>query len=111
MVARVLEGQALLLGSDYGSRSDPHLYAILTVDGLSCFHDSPNPNSWRNFKTETRNIGSVTDAARLQQLGWQGWEVVGVSPITFGGTQYNTVGGNTVHAAAYGVAPLARPVT
>jgi len=80
----------------------PYLYEILTVDGLSYFHDSPNPNSWWNFKTQTRNVGTVTDAARLQQLGWNGWEVVGVIPITFGGSQYNNVGGNTVHAAAYG---------
>jgi len=39
---------------------------------------------------------------QLQAMGWMGWEVVGIIPITFGSTLYNEVGGNTVNAAAYG---------
>ena len=79
----------------------PYLYDSMIIDSQSYFNESPNPRSW-NFKTATGPVGALTDVASLQAMGWEGWNVIGVVPVTFGSTLYNTVGGNTVHGAAYG---------
>ena len=79
----------------------PYLYDVLHINAKSYFNESPNPRAW-SFKTETGQIGADPDVTELQALGWMGWEVVGIIPITFGSTLYNEVGGNTVNAAAYG---------
>jgi hypothetical protein len=55
-----------------------------------------------SFKTAVDPVGAPTDITYLQNLGWLGWEVVATVPVTYGSTLYNTVGGNTVYAAAYG---------
>lgn len=79
----------------------PYLYSSIQIDSQSYFNESPNPKAW-NFKTATGPIGASTDVSHLQSLGWRGWEVVGVVPVTFGSTLYNTIGGSTVYAASYG---------
>ena len=79
----------------------PYLYDSIHIDSQSYFNESPNPGAW-NFRTSTEAVGALPMIDQLQFLGWQGWDVVGVIPITFGSTLYNNVGGNTVNAAAYG---------
>lgn len=79
----------------------PYLFDTVRVDSQSFYNESPNPRAW-SFKTATGPVGQETDVSYLQVLGLEGWDVVATIPITFGSTLYNTVGGNTVYAAAYG---------
>ena len=91
-----------LLDQLLDQRVTPYLYRVITLDSQSYFHESPNPNSWWNFKTQTKPVGAPTTVDELQRLGWQGWELIGLIPISLGSVLYNNVGGNTVNAAAYG---------
>jgi hypothetical protein len=79
----------------------PYLYETTSISSNSYFHESAKPNAW-NFKTSTEMVSSPPDALALKTLGWAGWEIVQAIPITYGSVLYNTVGGNTVYAGAYG---------
>jgi len=96
-----VEGRLEHLISLIESGVTPYLYETFIIDSQSYFRESPNPGAW-SFKTATNPVGAPTDITHLQGLGWLGWEVIATVPITYGSTLYNTVGANTVYAAAYG---------
>jgi len=96
-----VEGRLAALTNLIESGVTPFLYDTFIIDSQSYFRESHNPGAW-SFKTAVDPVGAPTDITYLQNLGWLGWEVVATVPVTYGSTLYNTVGGNTVYAAAYG---------
>jgi len=78
----------------------PYIYDSIVIDSYSFYNESPSPQAW-TLKTETQRVGNETDLGKVRELGFLGWEVTQSIPINYGSTLYNSVGGNTVFAAAH----------